>query len=205
MLIDDLTQGFFEKTYTDRQVNETHERLNLDKTRVAFGERLTTFSIGGNLDHHPVTLRIGDGEAKVTTDTHDVSTRWDMVWGNSDLSRVDFSAETEFWIDLYTQDPPNRFADIWSLYVRDSHGVGGNNPGWLNRQGGIRFRKQDFNPNIDWSNIEYFDFDQRYSTDAGVHPYTYSVTKIYAVPEPSSFIIIAAAGLIAYRRTRSTG
>ncbi|MBS1716066.1 MAG: hypothetical protein JST30_17195 [Armatimonadetes bacterium] len=202
VLIDDFTQGTFDKTYFDDFTNETHERLNLDNDHIAFGERLTTFSIGGNLDHHPVRLKIGDGAAKVSTDTHDVSTRWDMVWGNSDRITIDFSREKEFWIDLYTKDPPERFADIWSLYVRDSHGVAGNNPGWLFRQGGIRFRKQDFNPLIDWSSIEYFDFEQRYTTNIGPHPFEYGVTRIYAVPEPCGLAILAAVGWIACRRSK---
>ncbi|MBS1716053.1 MAG: hypothetical protein JST30_17130 [Armatimonadetes bacterium] len=200
VLIDDFTQGTFDKTYLDDFTNDFHERLGLDQDHVAFGERQVRFEIGGNLDHHPVRLKIGDGAAKVTTDTHGVSTRWDMVWGNSDLVTIDFSHEKEFWIDLYTKDPPNRLADIWSLYVRDSHGVAGNNPGWLFRQGGIRFRKQDFNPLIDWSSIEYFDFDQTYSTDVGPHPLEYSVTKIYAVPEPGGFIWFLAAGMCARRK-----
>jgi len=202
VLIDDFTQGSFDKTYFDDFVNETHERSNLDKDHIAFGERLTTFSIGGNLNHHPVRLKIGDGSAKVTTDTHGVSTRWSMRWGNSDLVTLDFSGEKEIWMDLYTKDPPNRLADIWSLYVRDSHGVADNNPGWIFRQGGIRFRKQNFSPLIDWSQIEFIAFDQRYSTDVGDHPFEYAVTKIYAVPEPCGFAVIAAAGFIVRRRKK---
>lgn len=202
VLIDDFTQGTFDKTYFDDFTNDFHERLGLDQDHVAFGERQVRFELGGNLDHHPVRLKIGDGAAKVTTDTHDVSTRWSMRWGNSDLLTMDFSGEKEIWMDLYTKDPPNRLADTWSLYVRDSHGVADSNPGWLFRQGGIRFRKQDFSPLIDWSQTEFIAFEQRYSTNAGDHPFEYAVTKIYAVPEPGGVLWLAAAGMFARRNRR---
>lgn len=202
VMIDDFTQGPFEKTYTFAFGNETHERLNLDRTHVALGERRTNFSVGGNLNNRPVTLRIGDGEAKVTTDTNDISTRWNMSWGNSDLNTIDLSKETEIWMDVYTENPAGRLADIWALNVRDRNGVDGGTPNWLFRPGGIRFRKQDFNPRLDWSQIEYMSFDQRYSTDVGPHPLTYSVTRIYAVPEPGTFLlVVGAAGVLARRRS----
>lgn len=199
VLIDDFTVGEYEKTFADPGTDVAAQH-GLDPSHCAFGERDTIFRVGGNFFHRPVTFRIGQGEGKVFTDTQELgtSTVWD--YGISRFSKLDFSNESEFRADLYTENPANRLADNWNLFVRDSSGTTAANRGWVARNGGIAFQKSGFSDQLDWAHIEFIRFEQEFDNDFGPHPFVYSVTKLYAVPEPASFLLLTAVGLLTHRR-----
>lgn len=203
ILIDDFTVGDYSKTFTTTG-SDFHIAEGLDKSHTAWGDRQTWFFVHNNPLHREVTLNVGSGELSVSTLpglADGLHTQLDTEYGRgASPTTVDFSMETEFWIDLNVKNPNGRFADLWTMYARDSKGVTGTNDGWLSRQGGLRFRKSGFVGNPDWSSIQYLEFSQRFSSPG--YPEAYTVTKIYTLPEPTSASVAALAFLTLRRRAR---
>lgn len=200
VLIDDFTVGNYTKTFNGTG-QDTHQEVGLDTAHSAFGDRGTTFFVVNNPRPVPVTLDIGQGRATVFTppgQNDGISTTLSMELGLSTPTVIDFSAETEFWVDLDVKKPNGRFADQWTIYVRDANGKTGTNDGWLFRTGGIRFRLSGFTNNVDFSKITDLSFFQRFSSPG--YPESYTVTSIYAVPEPCSLTFLAILGCLAARK-----
>lgn len=200
VMIDDFTVGAFEGTQFGNGTIQ-REQTGLDKNHVAFGDRFTVLEIGSNRPQDAVTLRLGNGEAKVTSVDDSIATTFRVEYGFSDAAVLDLSRESEIWVDLYTQDPANRIADFHDVYVRDTHGISDITTSWSQRQGGIRFKKTSFDPRIDWAHIDTLIYRVRYSFISGPHPLGFSTQRVYAVPEPTSIAIMGlAAGIFARRR-----
>lgn len=200
ILIDDFTVGEYSKTFNGIG-QDTHQELGLDTAHSAFGDRGTTFRVQSNPFHVPVTMDIGQGRATVFTpggQNDGISSILSMELGLASPPVVDFSAETEFWMDIDVRKPNGRFADQWTVIVRDTNGGVGINDGWLFRPGGIRFKLGGFIGSVDWSNIRDFRFDQHFTSQGAPHPESYTVTKIYTVPEPGA-LLVAFVGLLAVR------
>lgn len=202
VLIDDFTVGGFESTQFGNGTIQDYQ-TGLDTGRAAFGDRYTRLEIGNNRPEDTVTLRLGGGEAKVASEDDGIATIFSIDCGLWEATTVDLSGQGEIWVDLYTEAPRDRIADFHSIYMRDSHGVTTISPNWSFRPGGVRFKKQSFDPRLDWSQIEYFKYQVRYSAQSGPHPLLYSTQRIYAVPEPSLLLTLAlAAGWLARRRQK---
>jgi|GEM_PF-2590427 len=204
VMIDDFTVGDYSARITGVG-NDTSFIDGLDKNHVAFGQRATDFKVAVNNFCVPVDLRIGGGEAKIVLPQgrgHSMVTELHIEYGNVGNNLVDFSQETEFWIDQYTRNPDGRFADQSRITVRDASGQSAANTGWLSRDGGIFFRKNGFvGGAVDWSRIKFFRLLEEYNTASGDHPEIASVQRMYAVPEPSLFIgSFLLIGLAARRR-----
>ena len=206
VLIDDFTVGEHESTVEWPEDMDEYLADGLDRNHVVWGDRFTRFQIASNPLHVPVTLSIGGGQMRVSAPAgmaDGLSTELRTEWGLGATQQViDFSNETEIWIDLQVKKPDGRFADLWSLRAIDAHGVSGTNDGWLFRQGGLRYRKSGFTGNLDWSAISYLRLTQRFTSQGTRHPESYTVTKIYAVPEPATFLSLGAMALGACRRRR---
>jgi len=104
-------------------------------------------------------------------------------------------------VDLYTLDPPDRFADSYFVIVRDADLTLRVVNTWILREGGVFFRKSDFGADVDWTRIISFSFGQEFSSDLGPVPLTYGVSRIEIVPEPG-VLLAAGLGLLAVRRAR---
>lgn len=169
VLIDDFAVGEYHSVITWPNNHDGHELSGLDKAHSVFGKRGADVIVNTNFDKVPVFIDFGRGQARISYDSPsgDIATDTLILFGNTFGVNIDFSAETEFWIDLSTENPPNRLADQWTLTVADRFGHVDTNPGWLHRPGGIRFRKQDFDSTIDWTVINNITFEQRFSPDTG--------------------------------------
>ena len=202
VLIDDFSVGAFEATQFGNGTIQDYQ-TGLDTGHAAFGDRYTKLRVGNNRPQDAVTIGLGDEEAKVTSQDDGVATIFSIDCGLWEATTVDLSAENEIWVDLYSHDPSNRFADFHTIFIRDSNGVSDSNPTWTFRLGGVRFKRSSFDPRLDWSKIEYFSYEVRYSAQSGPHPLTYSTQRIYAVPEPSSMAVLTlAAGVLARRQRK---
>ena len=174
----------------------------LDTAHSAFGKRGWFLDITSNPDQAHLNLDVGNGEQKLSTTSDLLTYNMDLGLGVSGDVLIDLSRESSIYIDLYT-DPPHVFADHWSLTVVDVNGVDTSNDGWLLRNGGIQFDIDSFSRPIDWSRVRSVTFFENMDTPR--NPTLYSVTHIYAVPEPPAL----AAGIVALallrRKPRATG
>lgn len=199
VLIDDFTVGGFTKTLRNEE-SFSKEEFGLDKARVAFGTRQNSLRINSNPNNTELTVHVGGGEQAVRSP---LPVMWHHDLGYGDLNfAVDFSAESEFWVDLETAHPANGLADNWDLHVMDANGVTASNGGWLHRPEGIRFRMQAFSRQVDWSRTVFMNFKQDWNDLP--NPLEYKVTKFYAVPEPSSMILgLAGVAWLRAKKARS--
>lgn len=197
-MLDDFTQGGFTMRLTMTQFH-TYEEGGLDRAHSAWGHRALTTHVNSNPNNTYLDVTVGGGRQRFESP---VPVMWDsrLQLGGAG-PEVDLSAESEIWVDLRTEHPSQAQADNWMVTVRDAHGRGAGNGGWLYRPEGIRFRRQGFAGTVDWSRIVAFQFTQNW--DSLPNPLAYEVTRIYAVPEPSLFVAVVA-GLVALRKHRAT-
>jgi len=199
LILDDFTEGGFTHVL-DLQRSFLHVETGLDRAHSAWGGRTCFTDIVSNPNNTTLEIRVGGGEQAFRTP---LPLTWDhdLRLGDNSTS-VDLSTETEIWVDLSSE--PRAFADIWDVTVQDTNGLTASNGGWLQRGGGIRFRKDQFTRTVDWSRITYLEFTQNW--DALPNPLEYQVTRIYAVPEPSLALgFTALLGAAAARRRRPRG
>lgn len=120
VLIDDFTVGGF-TTVLSQQHSFSKEEFGLDKTHVAFGTRQNSIRIDSNPNNTELSVHVGGGEQALRSP---LPVTWDHDLGFGDLHfEVDFSAETEFWVDFETAHPRDAGADNWDLLVMDADGV----------------------------------------------------------------------------------
>lgn len=192
VLIEDFTVGEYQSVVNWPKTTDQHEEAGLDRAHTVFGSWAYSLDIMSNFDHAPTSVDIGSGIASVTTGSHALASQFDIELGYKRDVVVDFSAESEFWVDQYTVDPAERLADRWSIYVIDQDGHDAASGAFISRNGGIRFKKSNFAGSVDWSRIVYLDFLQKFTPDDGTVPLVYATTRLYAVPEPTSAIVIVA-------------
>jgi len=198
VLIDDFTVGDYHRVLEWPNSGDSHQKFNLDQNHARFGERQSVFNVSFNPDQVPVSLDIGGGEAKISSPKV-VFFDWRINFGLDNLPAVDFTNDPEIWIDYYTKDPAGLLPDSFTLSAVDTSGQTSTATGFLTRPGGVKFTRQAFNGNVDWSRVRSFQFIQEWNSFP--NPLTYSLTKIYAVPEPTSFVALAlGGGLLACRR-----
>lgn len=133
----------------------------------------------------PVTIAVGNGEARVSYPSPLANQNF-LEFGIDRDWTIDISAESEIRFDVYTENPAERFADVWRLTIENGNGQGASNGRWVRRPNGIAFRRQDFDNTIDWSNIQFMMLRQDWDDSGGPQPLVYSVTEVYAVPEPTA-------------------
>lgn len=197
--IEDFTVGAFSEVLTGEQ-SYSGTQLGLDTAHSAFGKRGWFLDITSNFDNVPLHLDVGNGEQKLTTTSDLLTYRMQLLLGVSGDVNIDLSRETSLFIDLYT-DPPHVFADQWSVTVTDSNAVSTSNDGWLFRSSGIQFDIASFSRQIDWSRVRSIEFTEHMYV--APNPTSYSVTHLYAVPEPSFFLsALGALGLLHRRKPR---
>lgn len=196
VLIDDFTAGGYSKQLTG-ETSFTFDETGLDTAHAVFGQRGHTTRINSNPNGATLNLHVGGGEQSFRSDLQ-LCYLNDMVLGGGGLT-VDFSREIEFWFDL-TTDPPGSLAENWSMSVLDADGRSTGNGGWLFRPEGIRFRKEAFSQQVDWERITLIQVTQYWNSFP--NPTDYTVTKIYAVPEPGTMAALLG-GLLAVRTRRS--
>jgi hypothetical protein len=202
VLIDDFTQGGIEVQLRNTE-RFTHEDFNLDRSHAAFGYRSYGTGINSNPNGATLTVSLGNGRHRHSSD---LPVTWDsnMIFGDGASVEVDFSDETEFRVDLTTEEPSGAFADDWTLIVRDAHGVDAGNGGWLLRPEGIYFRKQAFTRQIDWSRVTLIQFTQDWNNPP--NPLAYQVTRFYTVPDPcSALVLLTGLAFLCRARRRGTG
>ncbi|MBS1716039.1 MAG: hypothetical protein JST30_17060 [Armatimonadetes bacterium] len=206
IMIDDLTGGDYTTTITHGV--DFHFVDGLDKAHTAWGNRQTMLDVVANPRDTPITLSVGGGQMKTTIPpgTGGMSTRLRLDWGlgNHPLD-MDFSKETEIWVDLKVENPDGRFASIWSVRAINADGTSGSNGGWLWRPGGIRFKLSGFTGHLDWSAVRYLSFTTDF--DPPGYPESYKVTRIYAVPEPHTAVLalLGFSTVILHRRKHGDG
>ena len=95
--------------------------------------------------------------------------------------------------------------NFWSFMAIFSDGVDTVNDGWLSRPGGIRFTLGGFTGDHDWNAVRYLSFFTDF--DSPRYPETYTVTGIYAVPEPhvSLLALLGFSTVILHRRKHGDG
>lgn len=210
-LIDDFTVGDYHSVIVWPNKHDGIELFGLDPEHSALGRRAVDVTVNTNFDKVPVNIDIGGGQARISyqSPSRDIATDTVMEFGALDGPTIDLSKENEIWVDLFTEDPSGRLADQWSVTMIDSLGHVDTNPGWLFRPGGVRFRKQDFDPLMDWGKIRLMNFRQKFTPDIGDVPMAYTVTKIYAVPEPgtAAFATVLLWPMVraSWRKRRSVG
>ena len=186
ILIDDFTVGDYHRVLMGSQ-SDSHQLSGLDQAHCLFGRRGWAVDIFSNPEGGTLAFDIGNGEQKLQSTSRNLNYDVDLLLGVSGNVLVDFSQESEIWVDYYTDN--NSFADSWSLVVTDKNGFSAGDGNFLTRgTTGLRFRKQDFGVGLDWSNIRSIEFHQR--NDQPTNPLLYSVTSVYAVPESSPFVIV---------------
>lgn len=205
ILIEDFTVGEYHTTINWPNTSDGHEERNLDRNHSIYGYRATNLSILNNFDHVPVHFDTAGGVQRVAYSSHSVASQLDTAFGGNGFGTVDFSAESQFMVDVFSENPQNRFADTWVFRAIDSNDKAASNGFALSRQGGIYFRKSDFVGQVDWSKIKYLSFSQEFTPDIGTVPLAYGATKIYAVPEPSVSLaaLCILIGLPLRARTRN--
>ena len=208
IVIDTFEQGYHKATIIG-EGGRTNLATGLDRDKVFAGHRFTFYTVNGNPFGYTTTFEVGLGEARVTTPgPNDLSTELEFGYGKNfhaplDLDLSWFQGPGElFEIDLAT-DPPNLFAEVWSINVKDGQGRSSTNSRPGLRAGGIDFRKDGFvgNPNIDWSDIQTMSFRQSWNRQ-NTAPLSYWATEFRAVPEPGTGVILLAAALGAAARRR---
>jgi len=201
VLIDDFTGGDYTTTVTHGA--DFHFVDGLDKAHTAWGNRQTMLDVVANPRDTPITLSVGGGQMTTTIPpgTGGMSTRLRLDWGlgNQPLD-IDLSNETEIWVDLKVENPDGRFASIWSVRAINADGTSGSNGGWLWRPEGIRFKLSGFTGHVDWSAVRYLSFTTDF--DPPRYPERYTVTRIYAVPEPHAAVLALLGVAIARLRGR---
>lgn len=198
IMIDDFTTGEYQRTLEWPNSQDSHQKFGLDPEHAVFGERQSVLRILSNDDRVPVTLSIGNGEGKVSS-SKVVFFEWRLNFGLDNQPLVDMSDETEIWIDYTTRDPENLLPDAFTLIVTTSSGSAVAT-GFLTRPGGVKFTRRSFVGSADWSRVQSFQFTQLWSTLP--NPLTYSLQKIYAVPEPSTLLVAAGFGVALRLRRR---
>ncbi|MBS1716036.1 MAG: hypothetical protein JST30_17045 [Armatimonadetes bacterium] len=195
--IEDFTVGSF-------TVDATHGyskgQTGLDTDHSVFGKRGWFIGGIGNPENATLTLDVRDHEQKLSTTSDLLTYDMRLGLGVSGNVLIDLSRETSVLVDLYT-DPPQHFADQWSMLITDVNGVDTSNDGWLLRPGGIRFDIDSFSRQIDWSRVRSIEFTE--NMNHSTNPQVYSVTHIYAVPEPSLACLGALLPVLLRRRTGS--
>ena len=197
LILDDFTEGGFAHRLTGTQ-NFGFDESGLDPAHSAWGRRALRANINSNPNNTYLDFGVGAGRQYFES-PEPVMWMSLLLLGGANRE-VDLSDESEIWLDLAT-DPRNALADNWDILVRDVHGVDASNGGWFQRGGGIRFRKQGFSRQVDWSRIETFQFTQNW--DSLPNPLAYEVTRIYAVPEPCTAAGAAVLGFLALRKRRA--
>jgi hypothetical protein len=185
LVIDDFTVGDYHTVVEWPRNQDVHVREDLDRDHVAFGRRFGDLRIASNFDRVDVAIDFGDGRARVSYPSNNLGNELRIGWGGERgiYPSLDLSPYDEFWVDLATEDPPERIADSYRLTVVDTANNVLTNGNWLFRPGGIRFRKRDFG-NVDWTQIQRMQFTHRYTTDFGTVPRAHEVSRVVAVPEP---------------------
>lgn len=206
ILIDDFEIGEAHHTMGGFENSWGITQEGLDENHVLFGYRGTQMTIQQNQFHVPIQVDIGIGETRVSTTSIVSST---MSTQYVDRSRVgaNLSFGDRINIDLYTLDPPDRFADSYFVVVRDADLTLRVINKWVLRPGGVYFNKSDFGADIDWSKIINIEFGHQFSTNFGLPPLVYGVSKIEVVPEPGTLVALGL-GWVAFvsrglRRQRS--
>lgn len=185
------TMGGFENSW-----NVTQE--GLDQNHVLFGYRTTAVTIDQNQFHVPIQVDVGVGQTRVST-TNIVSSTMRTQYVDRSRFGADLSFGDRISIDLYTLDPPDRFADSYFVVVRDADLTLRAINNWILRPGGVYFNKSDFGADIDWTKIINIEFGQQFSTNFGPPPMIYGVSRIEVVPEPCTLIALGL-GVIALGR-----
>lgn len=199
ILIDDFTVGDYHRVLEWPNSGDSHQKFNLDQNHALFGERQSVLDIRSNEGRVPISLDIGSGEAKVSA-SHYFFFEWRLNFGLDNQPLVDMGQETEIWIDYHTENPSGLLPDRFTLSVNSAGSGSSTATGFLTRPGGVKFTRQAFNGDVDWTRVRSFQFTQLWDTLP--NPLTYSLTKIYAVPEPSSILILAVGGGLLARRQR---
>ena len=210
IIIDTFEQGYHKATITG-EGNRDHLATGLDRNKVFAGHRLTDYIVDGNPYGYTTTFEVGLGEARVTTPgPRDLGTELLIQYGDFEPMNLNLAVFPGpgrlFEIDLGS-DPPDLFAHIWQLRVRDGQGRTQINSRPGLRQGGIEFRRDGFVgvPDIDWSDIDYLSFRQEwYISDTA--PLVYWATEMRAVPEPASLVVAGSLIVaVSFRRNRRCG
>ena len=202
VLIDDFTVGEYHAVINWPFNFDSHQEAGLDANHCGFGFRATNLRVLTNQEHASIAFDIGSGYERVSYPSHNVATQLYTIFGGVGFNVLDFSNETEFWVDEYTEQPFNRFADKWIMYASDTAGHNGTSGSFLLRNGGIYFKKSAFSGGLDWSQIRSLEFDQEFTPDIGQVPLAYNVTRIYAVPEAQQPLTLAGAAALCWRRAR---
>lgn len=195
--IDDFVGGYHLDTITGTGSSDFFAD-GLDKAHTLAGHRQTGYTVSSNPFGYTTTFEVGLAEARVTTPgPNDLSTELRISYGTFPHSalNMDLTVDTTFEIDLDTS-PDGLAAEVWSVRVIDGSGRSSTNsrPGAIS--GGINFLRSGFsgNPNIDWSDIDFFEFRQSWSR-AGSAPLVYWTTEIRAVPEPNIILVMSVFGI----------
>jgi hypothetical protein len=207
IVIDTFEQGYHLATITG-QGNKSNLATGLDRNEVFAGHRQTNYVVSGNPFGYTTTFEVGLGEARVTTPgPNDLSTELYLEYGDFEPMNFDLSwfqgDGPLFEVDLGT-DPPDLFAEVWSINVTDGQGRSTRNGQFGTIEGGIQFRKDGFvgNPNFDWSDVDKLTFRQKWNAQ-NTAPLAYWATEMRAVPEPSTVALLAASLVAAAKRFRS--
>lgn len=200
ILIDDFSVGEAHHTMGGFENSWGVTQEGLDQSHVLFGYRGTQMTIQQNQFHVPVQVDIGIGETRVST-TNIVSSTMSTQYVDRSRAGADLSFGDRINIDLYTLDPPDRFADQYYVVVRDADLTLRAVNNWILRPGGVYFKKSDFGADVDWTKIINIEFGQRYADNFGRPPLTYGLSRIEVVPEPCT-LFCAGLGILLVSRGR---
>lgn len=206
-IVIDTFEGGYHKATVTGEGNRSNTATGLDRKKVFAGHRQTNYVVNSNPDNYTTTFEVGLGEALVTTPgPRDISTELYIDYGDFEPMNLDLfwfqGVGRLFEVDLVT-DPPDLFAEVWSLQLTDGRGRGVINSRFGTRPGGIEFRRDGFvgNPDFDWSDVDKLSFRQSWNR-SNTAPLVYWATEIRAVPEPSAVLLLAAAVSAAASRRR---
>lgn len=174
LVFDDFTQGPYMLTLTG-ETSQSHAWHNLDRSHVAFGDRLTYLQINNNPQSAALTLVIGDGVERLSSPVQ-VAWHFFTQWGNDGTVELDLSNVGQFVADL------SKVPDQTSVVMLDKNGSITSNGFWLLRNGGIYFRRTDFSGSFDWKHVRTVQFKQDFSSLP--NPLVYTLTSFYATLKP---------------------